>query len=207
MRPSSRGRLITNERVTASAAVVLIVLLAVEGVTLLQIRSLVRPHVFVGVLLIPPVLVKIGSTFYRFTRYYLGDPTYRAKGPPPWLLRVMGPGVVALTLVLLGSGVALLLVGPPWTGTLFQIHRVSFFLWFVLMTLHVLGHLRDTARLGLPDWAPPGTIAAAPPSRRGAAGRRRLLLLSVAIGVIPGVWLTSRVSDFLSWLAVHQLFR
>ena len=47
---------------------------------------------------------------WRFARYYTGAPAYRRKGPPPVLLRLLGPVVVILTLVLLFSGVGLLLV-------------------------------------------------------------------------------------------------
>jgi hypothetical protein len=43
-----------NERLTATAAVALLVLLAIEGVTILSIRSLLSMHVFVGIMLIPP---------------------------------------------------------------------------------------------------------------------------------------------------------
>jgi len=59
----------SNARLTASNAAVLLVLLAAEGVTILRVRQLVTPHVFIGMLLIPPVLVKIGSTGYRFARW------------------------------------------------------------------------------------------------------------------------------------------
>ena len=57
------------------------------------------------------MLLKIGSTGWRFVRYYRGSPAYRRKGPPPVLLRLLGPAVVILTVVLLASGVALV-VGP-----------------------------------------------------------------------------------------------
>ena len=58
-----------NARLTASTSAVLFLLLAAEGVTLLRIHGLLSAHVFVGMLLIPPVLVKVGSTSYRFVRY------------------------------------------------------------------------------------------------------------------------------------------
>ena len=72
---------------------------------------MLTPHVFIGMLIIPPVLLKIGSTGWRFVRYYRGSPAYRHKGPPPVALRLLGPVVVILTVVLLASGVGLL-VGP-----------------------------------------------------------------------------------------------
>ena len=92
-------------------AAVLLVLLAVEGVTVLRVHSLLWLHVFLGTALVPPILLKIGSTGYRFVRYYLGSPVYRRKGPPPPVLCVLGPLVVVATLLLLGSGIALMFVG------------------------------------------------------------------------------------------------
>src|SRR5215469_606208 len=51
-----------NERLTAMTGAVLLVLLAVEGFTLLGLHSMLTLHFFVGMLLIGPVLLKIGST-------------------------------------------------------------------------------------------------------------------------------------------------
>jgi hypothetical protein len=67
---------------------------------------LLTEHVFIGLLLVPPVLLKTGSTLWRFARYYLGDPAFRRKGPPPVLLRLLGPFVILLTLAVLATGVA-----------------------------------------------------------------------------------------------------
>src|SRR6516162_11181634 len=79
-----------NARLTGSTAAVLLVLLAAEGVTVLSVHSLLTPHVFIGMLLVPPVLLKVGSTGWRFVRYYRGSGAYRRKGPPPLLLRLLG---------------------------------------------------------------------------------------------------------------------
>src|SRR5664279_267640 len=113
----TRGRLTGggttgNERLTAVTGAVLIGLLAVIGVTILRIRPLLSVHLFVGMLLIPPVLLKLASTGYRFVRYYTANPPYRRKGPPPALLRMIAPIVIVSTLVVIGTGVALLLIGP-----------------------------------------------------------------------------------------------
>jgi hypothetical protein len=59
-----------NARLTGTVGVVLIALLAVEGVTILFIRPLISMHVFVGLLLVPPVALKLASTGWRFARYY-----------------------------------------------------------------------------------------------------------------------------------------
>src|SRR5471030_1648505 len=97
-----------NARLTSSVAALLLVLLAAEGLTLPALHTLLRPHVFIGFALIPPVALKIGSTLYRFGRYYRGAPSYRRKGPPPTVLRLLGPVVVLTTILVLASGVGLL---------------------------------------------------------------------------------------------------
>ncbi len=135
-----------NERLTATTGVVLLALLAVIGVTLLRLHQLLWVHLFVGMLLIPPVLLKMGSTGYRFTRYYTHEPRYRRKGPPETAMRVLAPLVVISTLVVFVSGVALLLVGPSSRQELLPVHKVSFFVWVSATALHVLGHLAELPR-------------------------------------------------------------
>ena len=132
-----------NARLTASTAVVLIVLLAAEGVTVLRVGALLSLHVFLGAVVIPPVVVKVGSTSYRFVRYYVGDPGFRRKGPPALLLRLLGPVLVILTAVQLGTGVALMF-GRQWRSSMLFLHKASFVLWFGAMTVHVLGHVVET---------------------------------------------------------------
>ncbi len=128
-----------NERLTAQTAVVLLVLLAAEGATLIAIRQLFLPHVFLGFLLIPPVALKVASVGWRTAGYYRGRPEYARRGPPPWPLRiVIGPVVVASTIALFASGVAVVLLGRR--GPLLGIHKLSFFVWVGAMSIHVLAH-------------------------------------------------------------------
>ena len=97
-----------NERLTASVGLVLIVLTVIELATLLLgLQRFLSLHVFVGLVLLPPVLLKLGSTGWRFTRYYTRAAAYRAKGAPPLVMRLMAPLLVAATIVLFGSGVAI----------------------------------------------------------------------------------------------------
>ena len=182
-----------NARLTAALASVLVVLLAAEGVTILQIRPLLTPHVFIGMLLVPPALLKVGSTTYRFIRYYGGAPAYRRKGPPPVLLRLLGPFVVVLTLVVLGSGIALLLVAEPARRPMLFLHKASFVLWFGAMTIHVLGHLFDTARLAPRDW-----LRRTRREVRGATVRQWAVVSAVAAGIPLGLLLLDRIGPWLS---------
>ena len=125
---------------------VLLVLLAVEGFTILRIGRLLTLHFFLGMLLLGPVALKAGSVIYRFFRYYTGSAPYRRKGPPVLLLRLLGPVIMLLTACVFGSGVMLAVAGPrqgPWL----LLHKGSFILWFCAMAVHVLAYIPRLPRL------------------------------------------------------------
>src|SRR5438132_6062073 len=93
----SRSGVIGNERLTALAGAVLLVLILVELVSSANLHALLPLHIFVGVLLAGPLVVKLGSTGYRFLRYYTRSPAYVRSGPPRLLLRVLAPLLVVTT--------------------------------------------------------------------------------------------------------------
>jgi hypothetical protein len=135
-----------NEQLTAIAAALLILLLAVEGATLLNLHSLLTVHGFVGMLLIPIVTLKLASTGWRMRRYYARADEYVLHGPPHVVLRVLvAPVIVLSTIVLFGTGVALLAVDETH-GTLVGLHKASFIVWFGATTIHVLAHLPTVLR-------------------------------------------------------------
>lgn len=175
-----------NARLTSSVAAVLFLLLFVEGLTILQIQSLITTHVFIGLLLIPPLVIKVASTSWRFFRYYTGNVDYVRKGPPAPLLRLFGPLIVVLSIAVMVSGLALVVVAPhSWRAQLLQIHQASFLLWFVVTAVHVLGHLAETAKL-----APLDYVRATRRQVRGATTRQWLLLVSLVVGVAVAFWIT-----------------
>ena len=150
-----------NERLTAATALVLLGLLAVEGVTILFIRPLISMHVFVGMLLIPPVALKLASTGYRFMRYYRQDRDYVAKGPPHPLMRfLVAPALVLSTIGVFATGVAILALGQR-QGPVVGLHKASFVIWFGAMAIHVLVYSPRLLRLlhseRLARRRPPGT--------------------------------------------------
>jgi hypothetical protein len=134
-----------NELLTSATAVALIALLAAEGVTTLRLRDLVDEHMFVGLVLIPPVVLKLASTGYRFVRYYTGSAAYTAKGPPRLLLRVLAPVLVAATIALFASGVLLLAAGHG-SRSLVQIHQLSAIVWAAVFAVHVLAYIAPVVR-------------------------------------------------------------
>lgn len=168
-----------NSRLTSATGIVLIALLLVEGVTILSVRQMITLHIFVGVLLLGPVLLKTGTTTFRLVRYYRGAPAYRKKGPPHPVLRVLGPFVVLSSLALLGTGVALIFAGDHRSGWLLTAHQTSFWIWVTLMTVHVVGHLWAALVL---------SVAGLRGALRGPhAGRSRWRLMVVATALIIGV--------------------
>lgn len=181
-----------NERLTASVAIVLLVLLAVEGVTIVFLGPLLPVHLFVGALLIPPVGLKLASTGWRFMRYYTGSRPYVLRGPPHILLRSTAPVVVLTTVLVLSTGIALLVAGPRHRHLLFPLHKIGFIVWLCFMGLHVLGHLT-----GLPAVRgdlPGAGDAHALPGRSGRLASTVLALaagVGVAVALIPlyGAWL------------------
>jgi hypothetical protein len=128
-----------NERLTAAAAAVLTGLLAAEGITVVHMRGLVTAHMFIGLVLIPPVLLKLGSTGYRFLRYYGGSVAYRAKGPPRLPLRLLAPVLVAATIGLFASGV-LLLAARDKSRVLLEVHKIFFIVWLAVFGVHFLAY-------------------------------------------------------------------
>ena len=139
--PRASGGAEGNERLTAMTGAVLLVLLAAEGFTILSLRQLLTPHFFIGMLLLGPVALKAGSTIYRFARYYTGSAPYRRKGPPAPLLRLLGPVVIASTVGVFGTGIALAVTGPAGRQPWLFLHKASFVIWFCAMTIHVLAYL------------------------------------------------------------------
>ena len=180
--------------------VVLLILLAALGVTILRIRPLLSVHMFLGLLLIPPVLLKMASTGYRFVRYYTHNPPYRRKGPPEVIMRATAPLLILSSVVVFASGVALLLVGPSSRGSLLGIHKASFFVWIAFTAIHVIGHLPHIARiLGArhrsgADW---------PREGRGREGRFLSLAGAIVLGVVVAILF---VPEFGAWLHAHRDF-
>lgn len=180
MAADSTGRAEGNERLTAMTGAVLLVLLGAEGVTILRIHQMLGVHFFIGMLLTGPVLLKLGSTGYRFVRYYSGATEYVRKGPPALLLRLLGPVVMLTSIGVIGSGVALALTGPGPSIWLF-VHKASFVLWFAAMTIHVVWYAPRLPRLLSAQGGRLHTVLA------GAGKRWLLLVAAFAAGLVIAV--------------------
>src|SRR6184192_2060649 len=148
-----QSAVVGNERMTALAGAVLLVLILVELVSAAILHTLLSIHVFVGVLLVGPLVVKLGSTFWRFLRYYTGSPAFVHRGPPHLALRVMAPLLIATTLVVIGSGIGLVVTGPRSAGPLLPLHGLSVLVWLPLIAIHVFAYIWRVPRLVANDWS------------------------------------------------------
>ncbi|MHB8320323.1 MAG: hypothetical protein ACYDEP_14040 [Acidimicrobiales bacterium] len=174
----------SNTRLTSVVGLLLAVLLFFEGITVAFITQLLAWHIIIGLIIIPPLALKLGSVLWRFTHYYLGDQRYRRAGPPAPLLRALGPPLFILTVILMISGVALWLGGPK-DHTMFVIHQVTFFAWIFLIAVHVIGHLGQAVRLGVADSGFTGRVA---DTVRGGGKRIAVAALSLVLGLGIGFY-------------------
>jgi hypothetical protein len=174
-----------NASLTSWLGLVLLLLFLAELVTLVDVRSLVSWHVAIGVCLVPPALMKTATTGWRIVRYYAGSRTYRVAGPPPILLRLLGPVVVITTLGVLGTGLGLVFLSPesavrsvisigPLGISVLMLHKAFFAVWAVATGLHTLARLIPALRL---------TVARPDTPRRASGGLRRLSALTVVVVV------------------------
>jgi hypothetical protein len=197
-----------NEQLTTVTGLVLIVLLAVLGITIVRIGQMLWLHLFLGLALLGPVALKLASTGYRFVRYYTSDPVYVRKGPPAPALRALAPLVVVFTLGVFLSGVVLLFLGPASRGTPVLVHKVFFIAWLAVTAIHILGHLPEILRVTgrarrtrreIIALRTPGSSRGAPPADArlpGARGRGGALAIALAGGLVLAVAL---LGQFAAW--------
>jgi hypothetical protein len=180
-----------NQRLTAMAGAALLVVFVVEVATVSNLGTLLSVHVFVGVLMAGPLAVKLGSTGWRFVRYYTGSPAFVRHGPPPLPLRLLAPVVIVSTLAVAGSGFALLVAGPAAHGPFVALHVVSFLVWMPAIAIHTIAHFLEVPRLIAEDW------------KRGAPGRRLrpgVTLGTLAAGTVAALLLSPVAAPWTAWV-------
>jgi len=193
------GGVIGNERLTALAGGILLVLILIELLSVVSLRALMSIHVAVGVALALPLTVKLASTGYRFVRYYAGSAGYVKRGPPSLPLRLLAPILVAITLILMASGIGLVAVGPTSPGPLLALHNVSALVWLPLIAIHTVAYVLGVPRIAAPDLM---TAARIP----GRTLRLAASLGSLALGALGALVLLPAAAPWVSWSqATHQV--
>ena len=196
-----------NTRLTSLVATTLLVLLVLQVASAVvfallsynvaalggPVYDVVRPvHFLVGFLLMPLIAIKLGSTGYRFGRYYTRNRAYHEAGPPRPVPRLIAPILIASAVILFGSGVEMWSFrnqfGYAWTA----IHNTSAFVFVVALSIHVIVHVREANREAAADLAAvpvagAGTDVAAQEPLGGAVTRRALIGGGLAVGAVLGV--------------------
>ncbi len=171
-----------NERLTAIVGIALLILTVVEFATIpLGVHRFMSLHVFVGFVLIPPIVLKLASTGWRFARYYRGTSAYVAQGPPRLPMRLLAPFLVAATIILFASGVAMgVLHGQP-LNVARRLHGPTSVIWLVLVGVHVLVYLQRALTSSAKD------ATAFRRALRGARVRAYLLATAILSGLVLGI--------------------
>jgi hypothetical protein len=172
-----------NERLTAGVGIVLLLLSLAELVSVVfGVHAFMSLHVFVGFVLIPPVLLKLASTGWRFARYYTGARAYVEQGPPRLAMRLLAPLFVAATFVLFASGVAMAVLHGHALTVARQLHGPSSVIWMALLGVHVLVYLKRAFISSSND-----VTRSSRASVRGANARAYLIAIAVVSGLVIGI--------------------
>ena len=195
-----QSAVVGNERITALAGAILLVLILVELVSAGILRTLMPIHVFAGVLMAAPLIVKLGSTGWRFLRYYTGSPAFVRRGPPHLALRVMAPLLILTTLAVIGSGIGLVVTGPGSAGLLLPLHGFSVLVWLPLIAIHTFAHIRQVPRLVTDDWGKPSGKS----NVSGRGSRLGLNLGALLAGVVAAILLFPGAAPWTIWSQVNE---
>lgn len=185
-----------NERLIALTGAVLLVLIMAEIVIAAKMQALMPVHIFVGVLLTFPLLVKIGSTGYRFMSYYTGSPAFVRKGPPRMEMRLLAPLLLIASLSLVLTGITLALLGPTniWSVWVLRLHALSVMCWLPLLALHVGAYLWRVPRLIGADWRRRTARLAT-----GRGWRYGINIVALLAGVVAAVLVLPYTTSWVAW--------
>jgi hypothetical protein len=171
-----------NKRLTAAVGVLLLAPVLLEIATvLLGVHTFMSWHVFVGIALIPLVVLKLATTGWRFVRYYTRSRAYVAHGPPQPAMRLLAPLLVVATVVLFGSGVGMGLLHGHALQVARRLHGPASVIWLLLLGLHVLVYLGRALRDTADDVRPADRTPV-----RGKTARRYALTTAVVCGLVVG---------------------
>lgn len=163
-----------NQRLTAMAGAVLLVLTALVIATAAYAHGLLPTHIFVGVWFLGPLAVMAGSTGYRVLRYYTGSPAFLRRGKPLLALRLLAWLLLLSTILVVASGLALFWTGPGFL----PVHVFTALFWLPVVVTHAVAHSPRIPGLIADEWRSP------------VSGRwRRLGVISAAVvtGVVAAI--------------------
>lgn len=141
-----------------------------------------------GLVLVPPVLLKLASTGYRFARYYTSSRPIGRRARRTCRLRLMAPVLVVSAIAMFVTGVWLLALEHKSDQLVF-FHKLSVIVFSVFFGIHVLGYGLKTVRTLSRAWRER-------PGLPGAGLRSALVASSLGAGVVLAFALSDLISDW-----------
>ena len=164
--------------VTGAAAILPLLLVAGSGLVFGWSPGL---HFALGFAALPLTLLKLASTGWRFSSYYLRrGSAYRTAGPPALLPRLLGPVVAASAVIAFATGVLLFFQGRE-RGTAATLHTDSAVVLSIALLLHVSIHLRSTWRVSRAE------LVGGAAGVRGRGDRAAAVAGATAAGVVLAI--------------------
>jgi hypothetical protein len=107
---------------------------------------------------------------------------------------VLAPLLLIATLVVIGSGIALVTTSPGTEGTLNVVHKVSFLVWAVLVGIHVLAYIPHVPGLIAGDWRHDRALQAP-----GRGQRLGVNVAALVAGTIAAILVLPAFSAWTNW--------
>lgn len=190
---------------TAAVALVLLLALAVQALTVVELGHLLALHVAVGAGIGALALAKVVSVARRALAWHRGEAWARARPAPTLVARALGAALVAATAAVLATGATILLVGHTEVLAAREAHIVAFVVWAGLVALHLLRNgLR--ALVASLDAVGLGGGRRAPRPARGAGAWWRGIALAggtLAAGLAFGALVVSQFAPRIATLQSH----
>ena len=191
-----------NAQLTAWTGLMLLALFIVEVGTVVDLGRFLNWHIVVGMLLVPLALLKTTSTGWRIMSYYTHRTPYRTAGPPPMMLRLLGPLVILVTLAVLGSGIALIALGPLDSRSGFLtilgyhvdavgVHKAAIVAWAGAISAHTVARLIPALRMVMAPWLGKDHIP-------GGFPRLVVLIATLLVAAVAAAFVYGQAGPWLS---------
>jgi hypothetical protein len=194
-----RSTVVSNQRLTALAGVILLVLILIQLMSVTNLHTWIAVHIVVGILLTSFLLVKLGSTGYRFLQYYTHSPAYVRSGPPRLPLRLLAPVLIVMTLTVVGSGIGMVIIGPAHSSLFRTVHSASVVIWLSLLAVHVGAYLLQALQWVVDDWKRHPTEQA-----QGRWLRLGATFGAMLAGAVVAYFLYTDVAPWVAWYQAAQ---
>jgi hypothetical protein len=144
----ARGKGVFIARSSALLGMLILFFSIAEIVTVAFLPEALILHIAIGSILGVLIIVKLILNAYRYLGYLKHDHDFRQAGTPRLIMRILSLPLVVTTIVVLGTGMAMVLTGPTAFATSFlaTAHALFAIIWLGLLGYHTFGYWHRSAR-------------------------------------------------------------